>query len=96
MDFNVQANSNTESSVLVAKQVFVARYLCKKLIDLYTPSKEVLIREMTFFSDDANCGKFGGTIDELETSFRVNYDCERRNSALYSSSGEEIEKYTIK
>lgn len=93
LDYNVLANTNIESAIKVAKQVYVARYLCKKLIDLKSPSKEVLLREMMFFSGGANSGNFRGTINELETNFKVDFD--RRKSDIFSSTGAKIEEYEI-
>ena len=91
--YNILANTDIESAVKVAKQVYIARYLCKKLIDINSPSKEVLMREMMFFCEGHNYGNFTGSIQELESSFSVDFD--NRKVKIYSSGGDIIEEYEI-
>ena len=91
--YNLLSNADMESAVKVAKQVYVARYLCKKLIDINSPSKEILMREMMFFSEGHNYGNFTGSIQELETSFNVDFD--ERKVKIYSTEGAILEEYEI-
>ena len=93
VNFNLHSNLNKEHAMAVARQVLVSRYLCRRLLDINTPSKTHLIREMGLFSDSYS-GNFRGTIEELENSFRVNFDA--RCSEVYNSEGEKVEKYLIK
>ena len=92
--YNILANTDIENAVKVAKQVYVARYLCKKLIDISSPSKTILLREMMFFCGGHNYGNFTGSIQELETSFNVDFD--RRKVKIYSFKGDMVEEYEIK
>jgi hypothetical protein len=93
VSYNILANSNLENTTQVAKQVLVARYLCKQLLEIKSPSGEVLIREMGLFSN-VYSGEFVGDISQLENDFRVDYDS--RDVKIYNSQGDCQEKYTIK
>lgn len=93
VSYNILANSNLENATQVAKQVLVARYLCKQLLEIKSPSGEVLIREMGLFSKGYT-GNFTGDIFQLENDFRVDYDL--RNVKIYNEHGICEEEYTIK
>jgi len=93
VDFNLQSNLSKENAESVAKQVLVARYLCRRLIDIKSPSGKYLTREMGLHFGSYS-GNFTGKIAELENVFRVNFD--KRKSKVYDSAGNVIEEYTIK
>ena len=61
--------ANYEESLRVAKQVLVARYLCKRLLELSVPERDVLVREMGLFGDDYV--RFDGSIEQLQGKFWV-------------------------
>jgi|GEM_PF-2159326 len=86
-------SDDSEHTYQIAKQVLVARWLCKTLLDLHTPSKEKLIREMRFYHNDFS-EEFRGTIEELETNFKVGYDY--RNIPIFDQSGKQISIYNLK
>lgn len=90
---NLYSNMSKTHAESVARQVLVARYLCKRLIDLNCPSNIFLAREMGIFFGTYS-GKFNGQIQELETSFRTNFDC--RDCAIFDANGSVIEKYSIR
>lgn len=77
----------------IAKQVLVARWLCKTLLDLQSPSKTSLIREMRFYKDDSS-EEYRGTIEELEKSFKVDYDY--RNIPIFDEFANKISNYELK
>jgi hypothetical protein len=54
----------------VAKQVLVARWLCRLMIDLQIGPTTFLCREMRFYHRDTSEG-YMGTLAELETTFRL-------------------------
>jgi len=89
--YNLHSNLSKEYAESVAKQVLVARYLCRRLIDLNSPSGTHLTREMGFYFGSYS-GNFTGIIAQLENSFRVNFD--GRKSDVYDS-GNVVEQYTI-
>ena len=91
--YNLYANLSKEHAESVARQVLVARYLCRRLIDLNSPSSTHLTREMGFFFGSYS-GNFKGTISELENRFRVNFD--RRKSKIYDSTGNKVDEYLIR
>lgn len=92
VQYNLNANINQNNAQSVAKQVLVARYLCRRLIDANAPSGFFMEREMSFhFRDSYN--KFSGEIRLLEREFRV--DIDNRISKIFDSSGNEVEEYTI-
>lgn len=91
--YNEMSNQNVESVIQVAKQVLVARYLCKQLLDAHTPSRVPLVREMGLFSENYS-GDFRGQVGQIENTFRADYD--RRSVKIYDLDGNKIEDYDIK
>lgn len=89
---NIHANLTKEHAESVAKQALVARYLCRRLLDIGAPSGRYLSREMGFYFGSYS-GNFTGSIDQLENEFSVRFD--RPRSKIFNSKGEEIERYTI-
>ena len=51
------------------------------------------MREMMFFCGGHNYGNFTGSIQELETSFNVDFD--KRKVKIYSFKGDILEEYEI-
>lgn len=89
---NAQRINDYELAYQLTKQLLVARYLCKRLIDINAPSGQALIREMRFYSHYGS-EMFYGTVDELSSTFKVDYP--NRIAGIYDEKGNEIEKYTI-
>ena len=87
---NLYANLTKSHAEAVAKQVLVARYLCRKLIDLHSPSNTFLAREMGLFFGSYS-GNFAGQLQELREKFKVNFD--RPIAKIYDEHGVEIETY---
>lgn len=54
----------------IAKQVLVARWLARRLIEARVGSSDVLCREVRLY-DGARSDEFRGTLQELETSFKI-------------------------
>lgn len=90
--YNLHSNLSKAHGESVAKQVLVARYLCRRLIDLNSPSGSYLTREMGFYFGTYS-GNFTGEIAQLESRFRVNFD--GRTSDVYDSHGNIVDQYTI-
>ncbi len=90
---NIHANLTKEHAESVAKQALVARYLCRRLLDIGSPSGSYLSREMGFYFGSYS-GNFTGSIDQLENEFSVRFD--RSRSKIFDSAGEEVERYTIR
>lgn len=89
---NLKAINDYESAYNITKQVLVARYLCKRLIDLGSPSGKFLVREMRFYPEYGS-EMYRGTVEELGKEFRVDYP--GRTAKLYDSNGREVGKYAI-
>lgn len=89
---NYKAISNYNDAMQVSKQVLVARFLCKKLIDMCTPSNEILIREMRFYLERGS-EMYNGTVEELGSTFRVKYP--GRTAKVYDKNGQIIKRYQI-
>jgi hypothetical protein len=83
----------SESVFRIAKQVLVARWLCRILLDSSSPSGLTLCREMRLYHKQISDGFFG-TVQELETSFRVDYS--NRTVKIKDSSGKTVKQYVIK
>lgn len=84
---NIQANSSLSQMQQVAKQVLVARYLCRALLELYTPSQQILTREMgLYFGENSN--SFNGDIGSFASgqTFFVDYDAKDCN--IFDSNGQ--------
>ncbi|MCP9848118.1 hypothetical protein KBY86_14650 [Synechococcus sp. Lug-A] len=90
--YNLEANLGQASAAAVARQVLVARYLCRRLIDAQAPSGAHLVREMNLAFGQA-CAAFMGSVQQLEEDFRVQFD--GRTSKIYHANGQEIEEYTL-
>lgn len=89
---NFKAISDYRNAYNTIKQVLVARYLCKRLIDIGAPSGKFLVREMRFYPE---CGSemYSGTVRELGEEFRVDYP--GRTARIYDYDGREAKKYVI-
>ena len=70
---NMYANQNREQAATVARQVLVARYLCRRLLDLASPSQTTLTREMGLFFKSYS-GNFVGQVEQLLDGFKVQFD----------------------
>ena len=92
IQYNILSNADLENVTKVANQVLVTRYLCKRLIDHFSPSKKTLVREMYLFTGHT-LGNFVGNITQLENEFRVDFDY--RDVEIYDANGALIETYTI-
>jgi len=90
---NIHANLSKEHAQSVAKQALVARYLCRRLIDIGSPSGSHLSREMGFYFGSYS-GNFTGSINQLENDFNVRFD--KPKSKIFDLSGNKIEMYSIK
>ena len=90
---HVRLNTDTENTYHVAKQVLVARRLCRTLIDLASPSGVVLAREMRFYCDNTS-EEYQGTVAELETNFKVDYP--KRRVDIFDGQRNLVETYVIK
>lgn len=89
---NIYANLTKLHAETVAKQVLVARYLCRRLIDIGAPSKMFLAREMNLFFGSYS-GNFTGEISQLKNAFKVQFD--KPIAKIYDANGNEIDQYTF-
>lgn len=88
-----RAPDNYEQANRVARQVLVARYLCKRLIEPESNTKEVLIRGVNFFFDGISEG-YGGDVSQLSSDFYVPYN--GRNVKIYTKNEKNpVESYMI-
>jgi hypothetical protein len=94
-DYNKTANTNIQSIKNISNQVLVARYLCRLLLDSYTQSQNVLMREMRLYSVQQTSEYFNGDINSFSSgnSFYASYD--KRSCKIFDNQGQEIEEYTI-
>lgn len=81
---NLYANKNREQAAQVARQVLVARYLCRRLVDLKAPSGTPLAREMGFFFGSYS-GDFTGQVNQLLDGFKVPF--EKPNCKTFDAHG---------
>lgn len=78
----------------IAKQVLVARWLCRRLIDLHTRGADGLCREMRFYQG-VRSEEFRGTVPEVETTFAIpGADGERVEN--FDAGGTVIETYVMR
>lgn len=70
----------------------VARYLCRRLIDAHSPSKEFFLREMYLYSK-SKALIFNGTVKELENEFKVDY--KERKVKIYDKDGKDNNNHYI-
>ena len=89
---NLYANLTKENAEAVAKQALVARYLCRRLIDIKPPSSTFLVREMGLYFGSYS-GNFTGQLTQLKEAFKVKFD--RPIAKVYDDSGFEIEQYSL-
>jgi hypothetical protein len=89
---NYRAIENYEVAMQATKQVLVARYLCKRLIDIHSISQKGLIREMGFYPRGYS-ESFNGDVELLNTSFRVPF--QGRTVTLFDNTGKECSSYQI-
>jgi hypothetical protein len=89
---NLYANQNNDQAASVARQVLVARYLCRRLLDLAAPSQTTLSREMGLFFKDYS-GNFVGRIDQLLDGFKVPF--EKTECVVFDSVGKVVEVFNF-
>ena len=89
---NLYANLTTQHAEAVAKQVLVARYLCRRLIDINSPSNSFLAREMGLFFGSYS-GNFTGHLTQLKEEFKVQFD--GSIAKIYDETGVEVENYSL-
>lgn len=89
---NLYANQNKEQAAAVARQVLVARYLCRRLLDFSAPSRTTLSREMGIFFT-AYSGNFVGQVDQLLNGFKVPFD--KTKCEVFDAAGNLSETFTF-
>lgn len=89
---NLYANLTAQHAEAVAKQVLIARYLCRRLIDISAPSSKSLAREMGIFFGSYS-GNFTGQLTQLKNEFKVQFD--QLISKIYDENGLMIERYSL-
>lgn len=89
---NLEANLGQAGAAAVARQVLVARYLCRRLIDAHAPSGTHLVREMNFAFGRASAA-FAGSVQQLEQDFRVPFDS--KICKVYDRDGQEVSGHTF-
>ena len=92
VSYNLHANQNREQAAMVARQVLVARYLCRQLLDLAAPSRTSLIREMGLFFKTYS-GNFVGQVNQLLNEFKVPFD--RPECRIYDANGAALAPFTF-
>lgn len=85
-------SKSTSAAFQIAKQVLVARWLCRRLRDLHFPSGLFLAREMRLNSG-ASSEAFSGTVQELESQFKIDYDF--RRVEIFDRGGKRLEDYVL-
>lgn len=75
---------------MVARQVLVVRYLCRRLFDFTAPSKTTLIREMDLFFN-VYSGNFSGQVDQLVNEFNAPFD--RLDYNIFDANGVLVEVF---
>jgi len=95
-DFHEIADQGMAEATRVARQVLVARWLCKTLIDAQSPSKVSLVREMRIYGPEGS-SEFRGQIAELEGMFWVNFgqSTGKANCKMYDATGASAPAYTF-
>lgn len=76
------ASSSYVQATQVAKQVLVARYLCRKMIELQESQGDVLLREIGFYINGFS-ENFYGELEQLGKTFFVPY--KGRNAKIYEA-----------
>lgn len=89
---NLYANQNREQAAQVARQVLVARYLCRRLIDLAAPSGTPLAREMGLFFGSYS-GDFTGQVSQLLGGFKVPF--EKPNCKIFDAYGNDSQPFVF-
>jgi len=89
---NLFANENVEQASAVARQVLVARYLCRRLFDLDVPSGIPLVREMGIFFGGYST-HFSGDLSQLIGQFGVPFD--QTECRVYDASGVVVEVFSF-
>ncbi len=84
---NIINLDSLEDTFNAAKQVLVARWLCKRLLDLDTDSNP-LTREMRLYHKDGSV-HFTGSVELLIREFYTGYDY--KNAPIVDENGNEIE-----
>jgi hypothetical protein len=77
----------------IAKQVLVARWLCRFLIDRHVGAPG-LCREMRLYHEN-NSEEFRGTVSELETAFNIPGGA-GENVVIFDASGSGVETYVTR
>lgn len=78
----------------VAKQVLVARWLCRRLIDIRVGVADGLCREMRLYHAGGS-DAFGGSVTELETAFAIPGPAGKAVE-IFDAHGSGIERYVRK
>ncbi len=89
------ACESSEAVFKIAKQVLVVRWLCRTLLDCACPSAQTLCREIGLYHKGSS-DSFHGTVQELETSFRGDYEHERRVVKILNRFGKVEKEYVLK
>lgn len=95
-DFHEIADQGMAEATRVARQVLVARWLCKTLLDAQSPSKASLVREMRIYGPEGS-SEFRGQIADLEGTFWVNFgqSTGKANCKIYDATGAPAPAYTF-
>lgn len=95
-DFHEIADQGLAEATRVARQVLVARWLCKTLIDAQSPSKISLVREMRIYGSEGST-EFRGQIVDLEGMFWVNFGQSegKNNCKIYCATGASAPAYAF-
>ena len=92
VDNNIVNLGDLENTFGAAKQVLVARWLCKRLLDLKMDATP-LVREMRLYHKEGSVC-FNGSIDQLIDDFYIGYDF--NNAPIIDSDGNILEKIALK
>jgi hypothetical protein len=95
-DFHEIADQGMAEATRVARQVLVARWLCKTLLDAQSPSKVSLVREMRIYGPEGS-SEFRGQIADLEGTFWVNFgqSTGKANCKIYDATAVSAPPYTF-
>lgn len=95
--FHEIADRGMLEATRIARQVLVARWLCKALLDARSPSRLFLAREMRIYGPQGST-EFRGQASELEEEFWVDFgqnSAAKANCRTYGKTGAASETYTF-
>jgi hypothetical protein len=94
--FHEIADQGIAEATGVARQVLVARWLCKTLLDAQSPSRVSFVREMRIYGPEGS-SEFRGQIDDLERMFWVNFgqSAGKGNCKIYDATGASVQAYAF-